>query len=125
MSREHLVESYRNARRSLESNNVEESIFWLNKYSDYLPSDLSHEPKYWLVEQYLKVGKHDEAFETGESYLEGCKYPHAANKAKEFAILFKSYDLLTHTVSFMRLSKKYTELQKALRKKENELIHNN
>lgn len=117
MSREKLVESYRNARMYLKNNNVEESIKWLEIYSNHLPSEISHEPQYWLVEQYLKISDDDKAFDASITYLEGCTYPHASMKAKLFSDLFRENNYLNHSFSLIRISNKYLKLQEKIRNK--------
>jgi|AntRauTorckE5430_2_1112549.scaffolds.fasta_scaffold02617_5 hypothetical protein len=117
MSRERLVSSYRNARKSLEEGDLINSIKHLESYSKELPEDISYEPHYWLVGQYLKANNFIQAFDSASFYLKGCTPAHAVIKAKLFSSWFQDKGSQEYSFALIRLSSKYQKIQEELRKK--------
>ena len=117
MSRKKLVSSYWNARKSLEEDDLINSIKYLEIYSKELPEDISYEPHYWLVGQYLKASNFVQAFNSASLYLEGCTPAHAAIKAKLFSNWFHDKGSQEYSFALIRLSSKYQKIQEELRKK--------
>lgn len=63
---------FRQGREAQHAGRYEEAIKVLYEYSEHLPSDIKHEPYYWVSDSLFKLGDYWQASEVFLKFLRGC-----------------------------------------------------